>query len=462
MIYGNKRSFAKGELSPAALSRSDVAAFDAGACRLENFIVLVTGGITRSPGTRFVAEAKTAASKSILVPFVFSTAQAYVIEIGSGYARFYIDRGRIEVSGAPYEIATPWNGAQLRDLTWVQEADILYLFHPSHEPRKLSRFGHTDWRLSTLNPDDGPFLEDNPDQCHTVTASATSGSTTLTASGGTVWEAGDVGSLFRLGEAEPARVQPWEPSRAYDLGDQVRFDGNIYELVTKNGDSGSVPPIHTEGRAWDGKTDNSMEWSYLHSGSGVVRITGFISPTEVTGTVLSRLPDSVSDDETWRWASGAWSAYRGYPGAATFADQRLITAATVTRPMSFWGSVGAGNYERFEGGVEADKGFSYTLASAQVNAIRWLINAPILLMGSSETVWLATGTDFEAPLSPAGVRARPATQEGSAALQPVAIGNAVIYLSRNLRRLYELTYDGPAGTYSARDLTLLSDHIARP
>ncbi len=386
-----------------------------------------------------------------------------MIELGHRYARFYMNQGRIETDGAAYEIETPWADFQLRHLTWVQEADILYLFHADVPPHRLSRFGHTDWRIDGVNPQDGPFLTENLDTTRLVTASAVSGTqVTLSASGGDVWEPSHVGALFRLSEPEPDAIQPWESSRPFNPGDQVRFDGRIYEVEQQDSLTGSVPPIHREGLAWDGKGLASVQWRYLHDGSGVVRIDSYVDPRTVRGTVLSRLPDSVVDGSTSRWAEGAWSERRGYPSAATFADQRLITAASKTQPMTFWGSVAAGNYERFEDGIEEDQSFSYTLASRQVNIIRWLINAPILLLGSCDVIWLATGPDFEAPLSPVGVRARPATEEGAAPVLPVVIGNAVLYLSQTQRRLLELTFDGGQVNYAARDLTILADHIAIP
>ncbi len=463
MIYLDKRSFAKGELSPQAAARTDIAAYDTGAARIENFIVLVTGGLTRRPGTRFVAEAKDPDQDAILVPFVFSTLQAYIIEIGDGYARIYMNHGQVELDGAPYEIAMPWAAGELRRLTWVQEADVLYFFHPDFAPRKLSRFGHTNWVLSTIQPTDGPFLDENVDTGITVQASAVSGTDiTLTASAD-LWEPSNAGGLFRLGETDPNGVQPWEAGKSYSLSppEQARFDGNIYEVSAKNGDAGTVPPVHLEGKAWDSRAAQGIQWEYLHSGSGIVRIKSVTDARTATADVLSRLPDSVVTAPTWRWAEGAWSDRRGYPGVATFADQRLVTGASKAQPMTFWGSVAAGNYERFEAGPEADKAFRYTLASREVNEIRWLINAPILLLGSGGVVWLATGSDFEAPITPEGVRARPATEEGGAHITPEVVGGAVLYLSRNSRRVLELTYSGLQSGYAARDLTILADHIAK-
>ncbi len=464
MIYTDKRSFAKGELSPEAAARTDLAAHEAGARRIENFIVAVTGGVTRSPGTRFVAPAKYGDKDTILVPFVFSSLDAYVIELGDLYARFYRDHGQILQNGAPYEIVTPWSDTELRDLTWVQEADVIYLFHPDHAPRILSRSSDTSWSVSLFAPPDGPFLDENLVETTIITASAVIGSDITLSALDFVWLPDNVGGLMRLAETEPNGVQPWEAGKSFSLTptpEQARFDGRIYRVSAKNGDAGTVPPVHDFGRSWDGRSGTGIEWEYLHSGFGIVRITEYISATQVKAEVLARLPDSVVTAGTWRWSEGAWSDRRGYPRAATFADQRLVVAGSQSRPMTFWGSVAAGNYERFEAGSEADKAFRYTLAARQLNAVRWLMNAPVLLLGARDVVWMATGRDFEAPITPDGIRARPASEDGAAPVQPLAVGNAVLFLAPDQRTLLELTVDGAAGGYTARELTLLADHIGQ-
>lgn len=53
------------------------------------------GPATRRPGLKFVAEVKDSSKKTRLIPFKFSTIQAYILEYGDEYIRFYKDRGQI-------------------------------------------------------------------------------------------------------------------------------------------------------------------------------------------------------------------------------------------------------------------------------------------------------------------------------------------------------------------------------
>lgn len=144
-------NFTAGELSPRLLGRVDIAKYHNGVAVLENMMVMPHGGATRRPGLRFVAEVKDSSKKVRLIPFQFSTEQAYILEFGDQYIRFYMNQGQIVDAGSPYEIATPYLENELPDLKFTQSADVMYIVHPNHEPQKLSRTGHTSWTLSTVS-----------------------------------------------------------------------------------------------------------------------------------------------------------------------------------------------------------------------------------------------------------------------------------------------------------------------
>jgi len=88
-------NFNAGEVSPLIDARSDLEKYQSGNRTMENFLPLVEGGATRTPGTYFALETKDSSQASRLFPFHFSTTQAYVIEAGDLYFRFYKDDGQI-------------------------------------------------------------------------------------------------------------------------------------------------------------------------------------------------------------------------------------------------------------------------------------------------------------------------------------------------------------------------------
>ena len=86
-----------------------------------------------------------------LVPFEFSTTQAYILEFGNLFVRVYKDNGQVRSGGKPVEVATPYTEADLFDLKFCQSADTLYIASREHAPRKLTRSSHTAWTLSTIS-----------------------------------------------------------------------------------------------------------------------------------------------------------------------------------------------------------------------------------------------------------------------------------------------------------------------
>ena len=94
-----------GEFSPRMVARTDFNKYPLACATLENMIPMPQGGATRRPGTRYVAAVKDSTKKPRLLPFEFSEAQAYILEAGEGYFRFYKDHGQITVADIGAAIA---------------------------------------------------------------------------------------------------------------------------------------------------------------------------------------------------------------------------------------------------------------------------------------------------------------------------------------------------------------------
>lgn len=146
-----------GEFSPRMVARVDFNKYDNAASLLENLLPLPQGGLTRRPGSRFVAEAKDSSTLAILIPFQFSTEQAYMLEFGDQYIRVYRNQGQVLSGGSPVEIASPYLEADLYELKFAQSADVMWLVHPNYKPKKLSRTSHTAWTLTDYTPTGDPF-----------------------------------------------------------------------------------------------------------------------------------------------------------------------------------------------------------------------------------------------------------------------------------------------------------------
>jgi hypothetical protein len=188
-----------GEWSELLAGRTDQEGYYSALTRLENFVPLVSGAAAVCPGTEYVASVKTASAKTRLIPFIFSTTQAYILELGNLYCRFYRDRGQITSGSAAYEITTPYLTADLFELKFVQSADVMYIFHRDYAPRKLSRTGHTSWTIAEINFFPPALSELAWEPATTLTLGAVTGTGITFTAGAATFQSGDVNRLITSG-----------------------------------------------------------------------------------------------------------------------------------------------------------------------------------------------------------------------------------------------------------------------
>ena len=85
-------NFRTGEISPKLEGRIDLQKYNESVQTLNNMLVFPSGGVTRRPGSFFAGRSKDG-GKVRLINFEVSDEQAYVLEFGANYIRFYKDGG---------------------------------------------------------------------------------------------------------------------------------------------------------------------------------------------------------------------------------------------------------------------------------------------------------------------------------------------------------------------------------
>ena len=162
---------------------------------------------------------------------------------------------------------------------------MLFRSNGSYAPRKLSRYGATNWQLSTFVPTNGPFKTINA-TATTVYASAQTGSVTVTASSG-IFQPTHVGALFYIGQKSILDIKQWEAGKAITTGD-LRRSGGINYKALNTATTGGNKPTHTSGAVYDG--DSGVQWAYQDPGYGYGIITAYTSSTQVTMNVINAIP----------------------------------------------------------------------------------------------------------------------------------------------------------------------------
>lgn len=552
----NHNEFDAGELASALEGRQDIERYNAGCRILENYLPLVVGPAVRRPGTTFVASTRYPDKLAVLLRFEYSTEQAYVLEFGDLYVRFYRNDGPllesaktisgataanpvvltvtghgwsngddIEVTGVSgmtqlngrrfrvankttntidlhdqhdaaidgtgysaytsggtgsrvYTLTTTYQESDLSGLKIAQSVDTLYVTHQEYVPRKLQRYGATNWLLSQIDFLDGPYLPTNTSQA-VLQAAATSGagvsvtcSTSKTITGaanngsGSIritssahgWKTGDkvdVASVTGTIEANGTWAVTRVSANAYDL------NGSVFTNAYVSG--GTAKPHIFE------STDIGRLIRMKHSSTwGWGKIVSYVSGVSVTVDIFSAFGAATTDTTDWRL--GLYSSGGGYPTCVTIYEGRLFLGGCPLTPTRVDGSIAqdsAGvNYETFsptrtDGTVTDAEALQYPLDSGDVNNVLWMKDDEKgLLVGTLGGEWLVRSNALGDALTPTNVKAVRGTTYGSyAGSQPVRTGSDVIYVQRKQRKIRNLNYTYTTDGFQAGDLSLLSPHI---
>ena len=308
------------------------------------------------------------------------------------------------------EIDTPWSESELFQINGPQSADVLYLYHPDHPTYKLLRFGHTSWSLVEVAWVDGPYLPQN-----------TSDTTLL-------------------------------PSANTGLGINLTLSA----VTGVNDDQGWL------------STDVSRLVRYRHADeAGIWGYAVIVSITSTTVAVADVRADfEAVPDASKAFRLGAWSGTTGYPSIGTFYEQRQFTANTSDQPQTQWATQTA-DFENHtpddrsaSSAVEDDDALDYTISADEVNAIRWMSpGEDTLVLGTTGGEWIPESSGIV--ITPSDIVVRRRTTHGSANIQPVRVGNVVLFVQKAKRKIREFAPSEFVDGFRAFDMTRLAQHVTR-
>lgn len=96
---GEVVAFNAGELGAEALARTDLQNYARGAEIMENILPMVQGGMTKMPGTIYVASTPSN-GEAELRPFIFSESVKFALEFSEDKMRIVVDGGLLALEGA--------------------------------------------------------------------------------------------------------------------------------------------------------------------------------------------------------------------------------------------------------------------------------------------------------------------------------------------------------------------------
>ena len=426
MVYPILTNFTAGELSAKFFGRVDLERWQNGAAGIQNFVIHPYGGACRRSGTVFVAETKGSAAAR-MVPFVRDESRQYILEFGPETLRVFKDHAQVLESGSsvtPYEIATPYLAGDLWEFKYDQDADVMYIAHPDHAPRKLMRFDDDWWELVTVIFGEERLLAG-----------------TFNASTG--WTLGTGWSISGgVAESDGSQAGDADLSIACTVSNG---DDYVMEFQLVDCSAGTLTPV-LGGTAGTGRTAKGFYRETITAGAAGTAI--FRASANFVGTIDngSVKPEAMPE----AWFAG------NYPGSAAFFEGRLWWGGTPSQPLGVWSSKSA-EPENMSTGAEDDDGLEFVLRGAP-DRIKWMLGHQRLIMaGSSE--WTMGARSSLDPITPTNYRAERETRYGTANVQGLLVNSAILYLSTNARRFYEFGWSLQKEGYESRDITLIAEHI---
>jgi len=482
-------SFAAGELSPSFWSRVDLAIYQIGLKICKNFLVHLSGGVSRRTGTQFIANAKFDDKKVKLVPFEVSKTDSYLIEFGNYYCRFYKNKAQLENLGSPYEIVSPYSESDVENIKFVQSADVLFITHPNHPPYELARYGDINWTLTTFDYEIPPFMLSNQNSTHKLNVSALFGATVNLTSSLSFFESGHVGSYFKIyhdidGQAINLSISGVTNSsyiyckgnwrfktigttcaltvrveKSYNFGSTwsvIKTYILVNDEINDFGVEDDFCVIRINVSAYTSGSINAMLTSDPFSHAGIIKINSVTNPLLAIGTVITSFASTnLSDD----WAESSWSTLKGFPTCLSFYQERLCFASTFTQPQTIWMSR-TGNYYNFDVNdnlLDTDR-ISIDLISRKVNTINDLILLNNIIGLTTASEWQIGAADGGS-ITPTNVSANIQGHRGASKITPVTVGNKIIYIQPSGSIIRDLGYDYNSNTFTGNNLSVLSQHL---
>lgn len=465
-------NFSSGEIGPLMDMRHDTGAFQNGARRLRNVSVLNQGGITRRPGTEYLA---TENGRTRLIAFEFSSTEQYIFAFGNTRLDIY------SIAGALIQSITgcPWTSSILFSMTYSQAADVMIICSPQMQTQIIRRtssttFTRTAFVFATAVNNEltyQPYYK-FADDAITLSASGTTGSVTLTTSSA-FFTAGYVGTRVRwfgieiditayTNSTTVTGTVKGELRGTYDIDPLKTTDGNsVVEVTHVNHGFVTGTSITLSGiNAFAGLTKahlngtftitvvNDSVYKYTSGGTANASADGGGPNAHFTG---NNLP-------TRNWDEPVFSAVRGYPGCVTFHEGRLWFGGSYSQPDSLWASK-IGQFFNFDVGEGLDnESIQVSVGSDDISSVLHLISNRHLQIFTATSEFYIPRVS-QSTITPGNITIARQTPYGCSSVSPMPFDGATVYLQATRSAIREFMYTDTEQAYSAPMLTLLADHL---
>ena len=417
-------NFTVGEIDPLLVGRIDIQQYGSALSKAQNVVVLPQGGFERRPGLRFMLDISSHLGGSFttldgirLVPFEFSTAQAFMLAFvkydTTNTRVFFFANGvqltNINGSGADYLVCA-LGDIDLDRMYYTQSADTLILVHEDMSPKSIVRgASNTTWTFATIaltNPKVA-FTLSTSSPIGTITPDAIDGTVTVTANT-SVFTADHVDQYINV-------LSGFGRARIIE-----RESATVVKVIT--------------------------ELPFFKADQAIANVAG--SPAELTWELETGYED-------------AWSVSRGFPRTCSFHEGRLYFGGSKALPNTLFGSKVADFFNFKTAEALDDDAILATMNTDSVNAITAMRSGRDLQIFTRDAEFFVPQANLD-PITPSNIVIKNATRRGSKeGIMPVYAEAGTLFIQREGKALREFLFSDVDLNYQANNISLLASHLLK-
>lgn len=483
-------TFAAGEISPRLAGRVDAPVSFQGAQELTNFQVKVLGGVSKRPGTKYVAGTFNNA-KTRLIPFVIDHDTTFLIELTPSWIRiFSVENGAfLSNGGSPIALASNYTEAELYEIKYAQTYREMYLVHPNHPPiwfRYVS--GTVTSAVIDYTASDQSFAGNliaftaptgtydaselwervaqwlTPRKDYTATGtyngktlskvSRTDLVLTLTFTDASTLSLNKTGSYSYQGSIN-IDLRPFIGAGNYPAA-VAFFAGRLWMGGSKND-----PAVIWGSKPWDYKNFllfEEIEYKTSEKTESGKVGDGFTAAATYNGTSLTGISPAVTAGAlVGKFVTGKYIAYGSKVLSNTtnsvVMDKVALGSGTASVDFSDWKDVNVPEYaegKKTTQQVGAGSAIRLKLATEEDESIQWIATSQDLYVGTTSSEWIIPGTS-----NATQARAIIASRYGSANIQARFVGEGLMYVTSSSRHIRQLS------TQMSQPLTMSAEHMIK-
>ncbi len=419
--------------------------------------------------------------------FTFIPTGDFYIQLSNdkNYADSLIDSIEI-VNNNTTELATPFAEADLPFIRTTQVRDVVYVACKNKNPKKILRFSKYSWGIEDFAPLDGVFDLINTSDI-TIAPTALSGQVNLI-SNASYFNTSMINSLIKITSSGQQTNNVLTGNNQF--GDYIRLTGvganRNYNVIISGAwtgiislqraigepnawaDTGTTFAVNTNVIRSDGDDNAIVYYRLAFSGgygsgsatvqlsiglgsiTGVARIIGYVSPTNVIASVLKPFGGVGA---TINWYQGIWRN-GNYPSAVATHEGRLWWAG---KDRIIGSSSDA--LESYDEEIEGDIApINVIIGSNGNDTINWLLPLFRLVIGGELAERTARSTSLDEPLTPSNFSLKKDGTRGSSPVEAIEVDQSGFFVRNN--RLFNLAPSDRVDTsYQAKDVTLIAPEV---